>query len=180
MRIWHLKFEVDKYDNLIPCVTFSVEQKQAFDGRSLINNWTPIRMKRMEPEKGLELGDAPGFSFPVFSNRALECLFPLIGNNIEVLPLDFEENEYWGINIVTVLDAIDYEKSIYKTFRDGKRIMCFNRYSFLPKVVENVPIFKIIDEKTYFAFVSDEFKKVVEDNKLSGFRFELVWDSEQE
>ena len=180
MKLWHLKFEVDKYDNLIPCIPFSVEQKQSFDGRNLLKNWMPIKMKRMEPEKGLELGDALGFSFPIFSNRALECLLPLIGNNIEVLPLDFDEDEYWGINIITILDAIDYEKSEYKTFRDGKRIMCFIKYVFLPKVVENVPIFKIKDEKTYYAFVSDEFKKIVEDNNLLGFRFELVWDSEQE
>ena len=63
----------------------------------------------MEPEKGLELSDAPGFTIPVFSRRAWECLEPLISKNVEILPLDFNEKEYFGINVITVLDAIDYD-----------------------------------------------------------------------
>ena len=39
-------------------------------------------------------------------------------------------------------------------------------------------IFKIPDERTRKPFVSDRFKKTVEDNGLQGFKFELVWDSE--
>ena len=101
----------------------------------------------MEPEKGLELSDAPGFTIPVFSRRAWECLEPLISKNVEILPLDFNEKEYFGINVITVLDAIDYEKSIYKTYRDGKRIMAFEKYVFLPTVIEDVSMFKILDEK---------------------------------
>lgn len=85
-----------------------------------------------------------------------------------------------GINVITVLDAIDYEKSIYKTYRDGKRIMAFKKYVFLPTVIENVSMFKILDEKTRYAFVSDEFKQTVEKNNLLGFKFKLVWDSENE
>ena len=50
----------------------------------------------MEPEKGLELSDAPGFTIPVFSRRAWECLEPLISKNVEILPLDFNEKEYFG------------------------------------------------------------------------------------
>ena len=104
----------------------------------------------------------------------------MISKNIEILPIDFNEKEFFGINVITVLDAIDYEKSIYKTYRDGKRIMAFKKYAFLPDVIENVSIFKISDEKTRYAFVSDEFKQVVENNNLLGFKFKLVWDSEQE
>ena len=179
MKIWQLNFKLDEYDNLIPVTEFTAEEIQAFDGRSHLNQWKPVPVKRMEPEKGLELGDAPGFVFPVFSRKALKCLEPLISKNVEILPLEFNEKEYLGNNIITVLDAIDYEKSIYKTYRDGKRIMAFKKYAFLPDVIENVSIFKISDEKTRYAFVSDEFKQTVEKNNLSGFQFKLVWDSEQ-
>ena len=98
------------------------------------------------------LSDAPGFTFLVFSRRALECLEPLISENVEILPLDF----------------------------DGKRIMAFKKYVFLPNVIESVSIFKISDEKTRYAFVSNEFKQTAEKNNLLGFKFTLVWDSEQE
>lgn len=180
MKIWQLNFDLDKYDNLIPIREFTVEEIQSFDGRSHLKQWKPIQVKRMEPEKGLELSDAPGFIFPVFSRRALNCLEPLINKNVEILPLDFDEKEYFGINIITVLDAIDYEKSIYKTYRDGKRIMAFKKYDFLPDVIKGIPIFKILDEKTRYAFVSDEFKQIVEKNELIGFSFKLVWNDEQE
>ena len=180
MKIWQLNFELDKYDNLIPRKEFTVEEIQSFDGRRLLDRWKPIEVQRMEPEKGLALSDAPGFAFPVFSRRALDCLKPLISENVEILPLCFSEKEYLGINVISVLDAIDYEKSIYKTYRDGKRIMAFKKYAFLPNIIEHVSIFKISDEKTRYAFVSDEFKQVVQKNNLSGFKFKLVWDSEQE
>lgn len=180
MKIWQLNFELDEYDNLIPVREFTAEEIQSFDGRSHLSQWKPVRVKRMEPEKGLELSDAPGFTFPVFSRRAWECLEPLISKNVEILPLDFNEKEYLGINIITVLDAIDYKKSIYKTYRDGIRIMAFKKYAFLPTVIRNVSIFKISDERTRYAFVSNEFKQTVEKNNLSGFKFKLIWDSEQE
>ena len=180
MKIWQLSFELDDYDNLVPIKEFTVEEIQSFDGRSHLRQWKPVQVKRMEPEKGLELSDAPGFTIPVFSRRAWECLEPLISKNVEILPLDFNEKEYLGINVITVLDAIDYEKSIYKTYRDRKRIMAFKKYVFLPTVIENVSMFKILDEKTRYAFVSDEFKQTVEKNNLLGFKFKLVWDSENE
>ncbi len=179
MKIWQLNFELDEYDNLIPVKEFTVEEIQSFDGRSHLKEWKPIRVKRMEPEKGLDLSDAPGFTFPVFSKKALECLAPLISKNVEILPIEFDEKEYVGINVITVLEAIDYENSVYKTYRDGKRIMAFKSYAFLQNVVENVSIFKITDEKTRYAFVSDEFKQVVEKNDLLGFKFKLVWESEE-
>lgn len=179
MKIWQLNFELDEYDNLIPVEAFSVREIQSFDGRSHLKEWKSIPVKRMEPERNLELSDAPGFIIPVFSKTALKYLKPLIEPNVEILPLEFEEEEYYGINVITVVDGIDYEKSIYKTFRDGKRILAFKKYSFLPNKIEGIPIFKIPDERTRYCFVSDEFKDRVEINKLTGFKFELVWDSNE-
>lgn len=179
MKIWQLRFELEMFDSLVPVKSLSVEEIQSFDGRSHLKDWKPIKLERMEPEKKLKLSDAPGFGMIIFSKKAIECLKPLINNYVEVLPLECSEGEYTLINIITVLKAIDYEKSVYDTFSDGKRIMSFDKYSFLPQVVSGIPIFKITDEKIGRGFVSDEFKKVVEENKLSGFKFKLVWDSEE-
>ena len=181
MKIWQLYFEVDKYDNIIPISEFSADEIQSFDGRSKKYTWKPLPVKRMEPEKKLELSDAPGFIIPVFSKKALEILFPLVQNSVEVLELEFPEKEFWGINVISMLDVIDYSKSKYKTFSDGKRIMAFQKYAFrmCDELVSN-DIFKIVDEKRRRAFVSDRFKETVEKNNLSGFLFKLVWDSEQE
>ena len=92
MKIWQLSFELDDYDNLVPIKEFTVEEIQSFDGRSHLRQWKPVQVKRMEPEKGLELSDAPGFTIPVFSRRAWECLEPLISKNVEILFYSSEDD----------------------------------------------------------------------------------------
>lgn len=180
MKIWKLCFELDRYDNLKPLKPFTVEEYQSFDGRRKKTDWKKLPVKRMEPEKGLELGDAPGFVIPVFSKRALDVLRPLIETDVEMLELDFLEAPYWGINVINVLDVIDYSKSRYRTYSDGKRIMVFQKYAFREcEELTKTNIFKIKDEPTRWAFVSDEFKKLVEENNLKGFVFQLVWDSDE-
>ena len=181
MKIWKLQFEVDKYDNFVPIKSFTADEIQSFDGRRKKDGWVPLPVMRMEPEKNLELGDAPGFTIPVFSKRALEILQPLICDSVEVLDLQFGESEYYGINVISVLDVIDYSKSKYKMYSNGKDIMRFEKYAF--KICDellNNNIFKIVDEPRRRAFVSDVFKETVEKNHLSGFDFRLVWASEHE
>ena len=58
--------------------------------------------------------------------------------------------------------------------------MLFDKYVFIEEKVANIPIFKIVDEKRRDGFVSDEFKRIVEENNLRGFKFILVWDNEAE
>ena len=179
MKIWQLQFEVDKYDNLIPVKEFTADEIQSFDGRKKKNNWKALPVKRMEPDKKLELSDAPGFTIPVFSKRALEILRPLIENSIEELKLEFSEAQYYGINVISVLDVIDYTKSHYKMYSDGSRIMAFQQYAFrISDELINNNIFKIVDETRGRAFVSDKFKQEVKRNNLTGFKFKLVWNSE--
>lgn len=181
MKIWQLYFEVDEYDNLVPVRAFTADEIQSFDGRKRKDCWKPLPVRRMEPEKKLELSDAPGFTIPVFSKKALEVLRPLIQNSIEELELLFQEAEYYAINITTILDVIDHSKSKFKMYSDGNRIMAFQKYVFKScDELRNNNIFKIVDEPRRRAFVSDKFKQAVERNNLSGFKFKMVWDSEDD
>ena len=181
MKIWQLGFDVNSFDNLIPVKGFTADEIQSFDGRTKKNNWNPLHVKRMEPEKGLALGDAPGFTIPVFSKKALDVLLPIISDSVEILDLVCEHAEYYGINVISILNVIDYSKSKYRMFSDGKRIMAFQKYAFrLETDIGNYNIFKIVDEPARRAFVSDRFKKLIEDNDLTGFMLKLVWNSEEE
>lgn len=180
MKIWHLNFEVDKYDNLVPEKAFSVEEIWAFDGRKLEKSWKPLPVKRMEPQKKRKLSDAPGFTIPVFSIEALSVLRPLMQGEIEELELLFDEHEYYGINVITVLDVIDYDKAKYIKYSDGHGIMLFTEYAFrMESDIGSHHIFKIIDEPRRGVFVSDQFRETVERHKLTGFKFRLAWDSDR-
>ena len=54
----------------------------------------------------------------------------------------------------------------------------FDKYSFIERKVSGINIFKIIDQPWSYIFLSDKFKETVEKSELTGFKFELVWDSE--
>jgi len=159
MKIWHLFFEVDKYENLIPNRKFTADEYQSFDGRRKKEKWSPLSVKRMEPEKGLGLSDAPGFTIPVFSNKALEVLRPLIKDSVEELALQFDEGEYYAINVISVLDVIDYSKSKYRMFSDGNRIMYFEKYAF--RMCEELKVTNLIGFARHYFVFTDMYRKIL-------------------
>ena len=105
MKIWQLNFDGDNYDGFLPVKWPSVKEIQTFDGRCKKNEWIPLKVKRMHPEKNLDLGDAPELFLPVFSQRAVDALYPLIKDSVELLELDFSEGQYFGIHVTNVLDV---------------------------------------------------------------------------
>ncbi len=179
MRIWHLDCNVDDYENLTWLNKIDIDEVQSYDGRSKVENCNPIAVRRMYDRK---YSNTPGLSshIPVFDKKTVEILADLLNNHAEILPLDCQDGEFYAINITKVLDCIDYEKSEYKMFRDGKRIMRFKSYVFKKEVVKDKHIFKIIDEPLRKPFVSDEFRQRIIEHQLTGFDFRLVWDSEAE
>ncbi|MEE1219720.1 MAG: hypothetical protein U0L20_07340 [Ruminococcus sp.] len=179
MKIWKLDCDVDNYENLAKDDYFDLDFSQSFDGRSQINNWTPLKVDAMYRSKR-PFSNTPGFlpHIPVFDEKAISVLKDALDNNAEILPLKCSSGNFYAVNVTKVLDCIDYEKSTYKTFRDGKRIMRFLNYSFDINKVIGEDLFKIKDEPLKRPFVSDNFKNLVAMNNLTGFKFELVWDSE--
>lgn len=178
MKVYRLDFDVDNYKSIQLCEKVDADYYQMFDGSSLKDCWIIPNVKVYEEDEGLLEGDAPGFNIPVLNKKALNVLYPLIKNSIELLPLRMNEELLYGINVITVLDAMNYDLSDYITFKDGKRIMCFKKYCFIDDIVRNHDIFKIIDLRRGFVFVSERFYKYVLDNELKGFKMELVYDSE--
>ncbi|MEL7657125.1 MAG: DUF1629 domain-containing protein, partial [Bacillota bacterium] len=181
VKIWKLDFELDKYDNLTLVNKLSIEEVQSFDGSSKKVYWVNPEVVRLEPEKKLPLSDAPGLyaHLPVFNDKAITVLNKYLEKTAEILPLKNSEDNFYAINILKVLDCIDYDKSEFKLFKDGKRIMRFKKYSFLEDKIQDCHIFKIKDEPLGSPFVTDDFRDVVKSNELTGFIFKQVWDSEE-
>lgn len=177
MKIWHLDCDVDNYESFTWKGDINIDDIQSFDGRSKKDNWIPIAVEKIGSKV---LSNTPGLSshIPIFDELAILTLKDLLNDSTEILPIKYSEGNYFIINIIDVINCIDYKKSEYKTFRDGKRIMRFIKYEFIENIVKDKHIFKIIDEPTRRPFVSDEFKRRVEESGLTGFKFELVWDSE--
>jgi len=180
MKIWILDCDVENYENLTWENEIDIDYIQSFDGAEKINGWKPIQVKRMYYNR--VFSNTPGFSphIPVFDESAIKELSDLLMGSAEILPLKCESGSFYAINVINVLDCIDYEKSSYKTFRDGKRIMRFTKHAFCQDKIRDANIFKIKDGPLKRPFVSDKFRNRVIESNLLGFKFELAWDSEQE
>lgn len=181
MKVWKLDFELDKYDNLTFVNKLNIEEVQSFDGSSKKVNWRNPEVVRLEPKKKLPLSDAPGLyaHLPVFNEKAIKVLDKHLEKTAEMLPLKNNEGNFFAINILKVLDCVDYDKSEFKLFRDGERIMRFKKYSFLKDKIKDCHLFKIKDEPLGSPFVTEDFRNAVISNELTGFIFKQVWDSEK-
>jgi hypothetical protein len=148
---------------------------------TLIEQWVPWKIQRdytMPINLTKPLGDRAGLDFEtdpmVLSRRALDVLLPHIGSLGQVLPLDFDEAEYFLFNITNVVDALDIASSEVAYFKDGG-LKWIKRYVFKPDAVRDQWLFKIPQKPTGFAFVTDRFVEVVQRAGLTGFGFELLW-----
>lgn len=181
MKIWKLDCDVDNYENLSRSDNLDLDILQSFDGRSLLKSWIPIKVKPMYLGKR-PFSNTPGFlpHIPVFDEKAISVLEQFLNGNSEILPLKCSVGKFYAINVTKIIRGIDYAKSDYKTFRDGKRIMRISKYYFDIEKVDKEDFFKLSDEPLKKPFVSDAFKSTVIDAGLTGFKFELVWNSEEQ
>ena len=177
MVIWLLKFDVDKYNSFNG---YEVEQTLniSFFGSSLKNMWIPPSIKAYHRKR--KIADASGFSSgaPLFNEKAVEVLKEFLDEKTELLLSYFDNSKYYVVNVVNVIDALDYEKSEFRRFSNGEIMDCI-KYYFKPQIAESQHIFKIPLGNSINIFVSDEFKKRVEEAKLKGFIFAEVWNSEE-
>jgi hypothetical protein len=180
MKIWKLTADVNNYDSMMADDSNYDYTEVTLDGTSRADGWEPVKLKRMYG-KGLPLSDFPHYyGDPIMSEKAINVLAPIIKDSVEYLPMMFDEKNYTMVNVIKVVNVVDYDKAVYKTFSDGKRILAFRKYIFrICDDLLNNDIFKLVDEPRRAPFVSDRFKKYVEDNNLTGFEFELVWDSDE-
>ena len=180
MRIWKIDAVAERYDSLRPKNGYTYGEMMSFDGRSHKNDWTCRKVvPNINPKKNPKFGDrSECMGVLVFSQKAIEKLYDLIKDDVEILPLECDYGGFSLINVTTVLDAIDHENSEYEYIEGTKKIMYFKKYVFFEDVVKGHDIFTITDKKGTCFFVSDRFVQTVERSKLKGFRFELAWDSE--
>ena len=178
MTIYRLRADMDNYAVLTvqdKDLSFSLQ----FDGRKLKDKWKPINAYREDRKQNkLLLSNMPGMEYhiPIFDEMSKKVLEKMIKNNVEFLELINSEKKLWIANVICILDCIDYDKSKYITFSNSNKIMWFECYYFRRKIIGNNKIFKLIDEPLSTPFVTEEFKKEVEDYKLTGFIFGKVWE----
>ena len=88
MKIWKLGFCSEEYDYLIPEPDWDIDKIRTFDGRSHKKDWKTVKVVGLEPEKGLDFGNAVRMysSLPVFDDKAKAILESYCNAFVEFLP----------------------------------------------------------------------------------------------
>ncbi|MGG5757918.1 imm11 family protein [Bacillus toyonensis] len=186
MKIWELKSSTNDYQ------TFQLlnyeEDKKYFKNDfnstvSLLDSWTAKFIEIID--EGYQ-SDCPIFwgksGVQIISEKAKGVLEPLVGNNVEFLPLIHKttNEKYYAIHVLRVLDALDINNTIFEKISSGLIIGC-EKFVFIPSVVQNEMFFKLyINGNIYpnYILVSDEFRNAALESDLKGFEFVEIWDSE--
>ncbi len=146
-------------------------------------SWRPLpvwRLKKPRKRRLEELCDlttvAADSGVPAMSARAKRVLEPILGRDAEWLPLAFDEREYWLLNSLRVLDALDVPKASVTYFPDG-RVSGIEAFAFKLSVIADEWLFKV-SLFPYRVLVTDRFRSLVEREGLTGFHFQPIWDSD--
>lgn len=124
-------------------------------------------------------GKLPRGDFPslygievIFSERALQMLWPLIQNSVQIVPLQCEEEKLYLIHTTNTIDVLDRAQSKIKWLPDYEEKIVFqvDHYVFHEERIGGETIFKVPEMFTS-TFVSDTFRKAVEEHGLKG----LLW-----
>lgn len=196
--VWRLRPNVTAFKSLVdrPNVVFKTgsllpEQCNPFPravGTRQLETWEPLRVwyDPTEFEEGLGMANFPSWSAAtvVCDVKAKEIVRELIEDHVELLPLayypSFEEkaihSNYYAINVLQILDCLDFERSEFTRFKSTGGIRSIVKYEFRANCIGGIPIFKLPILNSIRTFVTDEFKQLVEDNNLTGLKFRKVWE----
>ena len=194
MKVYKIRGDFDCYDacgidraasrkvNMLPASMPDWELSFDLGGMEQGESWWPRVMERYSEKP---LGDYISClvgDVIILERQAIEKLKPVMGK-VEVLPLICDFGDYWGVNPLTVLDCIDYDAAKFKLFEPPKpnerpRIMRFIEYAFRPDVVQGYHMFRTVDQRKSCVFVDEVFVNAVEKNRITGFKFDLVWSKE--
>ena len=118
----------------------------------------------------------------VLSPRAAELLRPIISDVAELLPLPFQGETWYFMNVFNHIDVVDKANSRYKIYSNGKTGYLI-RPGFFADKVPHAKLFTTpyTSPAIYYAEHRPDdnpntFKNVIERNKLFGIKFHKVWE----
>ncbi len=180
MKIY--KFQVQEgFEWVVPVDDADFELFRALAGRSQTATWKPIQMRLVkEDERGrpLQPSDIPwlGGHAPVLTERAATALGSVLLRDGELLPLECSEAALVMLNVTTVRDALDLDRSVVVKFPSTGRIMDVKSHVFRPGCLRGIRAFKVPELLRGSVFVNDDVVATAQGAGLVGVGFRLVWD----
>jgi len=177
MKIY-LIHAIDPNYGVLVNVTDPWKQDACWRGISQIKDWKPIPFVNFREIIDRPAGDFSGTTLELISEKAAECLKEFLKDTVELLPVDCPEGQYYIMNVLNVISALDLDRSDLKQFSDGG-IFEISKYQFFSEKLKGEHIFKL-KEYLVETYVDEEFRNAVTENGLTGLVFFKVWSDEEE
>ncbi len=178
MKFWELKRKA--FDPKLP--NFVITEKQNYPMGSF-SKWIVHPQTQIDSLKpiNVEIGQSE-YQDPLYGdfvtlysvlfvvhNSIIPILSPLIGDQVEFLPLDFSLRKISIMHVTNVVKCLDDERSEFAYFDERKTGV--KHYVFMADCLEHQHIFVLSEDRYLPVYVSDDFKSLVEENSLEGLRF---------
>ena len=137
--------------------------------RRVSRSWKPIDIVWVPETAKRAICDYPCFSINVdaYSNRAAKALGGILKESGEFLSLRGLRDRYVAHHPLRTSNALDMKRSQLDYDKRDKLILTIEKAVFKKSMLEPFPLFRI----SSFTFVRNEFRQIVEREKLSGFSF---------
>ncbi|WP_299769048.1 DUF1629 domain-containing protein [uncultured Dokdonia sp.] len=114
-----------------------------------------------------------GTALPIISKKVKELLltlpesnkFEFISTNVENLN---SNTEYWVLNILDILDCVDFDKSEYRTYNNSEKIKRIDKLVFKEGAI-NKDIFYLKDFPVDI-YVSEKIATLFNENDITGYK----------
>lgn len=150
-----------------------------FQGKP-VDNWEVIELypSKHKSETGKPIGDVYHFTpgTAIVNEKTYHILEPFIHNCVQVLPAIVKSQKVYVLNFITVIDCLNRENSQLIFFSNSNRIMEIEKFAFNKEMLTDAIVFKIPEEIQSPPLVTEEFKILIEQNEIKGFKFVQVWE----
>lgn len=153
-----------------------------------VANWNPPTIewygddgRNLDKYKDPDIAQSPAYTF-ILGSRAAELLRPVVSDVAELLPIPFQGETWYFMNVFNQIDVVDKEKSRYKIYSSG-RVGPVEKIVFNPNKLPHAKLFTIPESRVELYYAEhhpddnpNTFKNVVENNKLFGVVIEKLWE----
>jgi hypothetical protein len=184
MRVFRIKSDFGfqslfPYDPAVSDSGAEIVKADVLMGRTAprLSTWTPMRLYTQE--QGKPLGDFAkvwGFGCFAINARAHQLIEPILRSYCEFLPFQpFMSQVFYRLNVLQRVDCLDHHRTVEKS-RGGEIL----EYHFDSQRLTFPNLFMLSTGPALFTVDGwndehREFKSIVEDEGLTGLKFEEVW-----
>ncbi len=177
MRVYRINVDINRYcgfRNRVFAATDPVTDAMR-NSDAVFPIWEPPVVSIIPGNRG-DFASAPTTPFAplALSKKAVEVLAPLLEGTAELLPFTYGKERWWVLYLPHPVDCLDVDKTIYQL--DDKDPNEIRKAAFVAERLPRQHIFRVVGG--YDNFVTGEFKRLVDENRLTGLQFELMWRDE--